>query len=60
MADVVALARVCPAGTHMQEISVGRVITTKRGKGYGKQMMLHAIIYVVDAEMKRIKGTDSD
>ena len=40
---VVALARVCPAGTHMQEISLGRVITTERGKGYGKQIMLHAI-----------------
>jgi len=40
---VVALARVCPAGTHMQEISIGRVITTERGKGYGRQMMLHAI-----------------
>lgn len=40
---VVALARVCPAGTHMNEISIGRVITTERGKGYGKQIMLHAI-----------------
>jgi len=40
---MVALARVCPAGTHMQEISIGRVITTERGKGYGKQIMLHAI-----------------
>ncbi len=40
---VVALARVCPAGTHMQEISIGRVITTERGKGYGKQIMLYAI-----------------
>ena len=40
---VVALARVCPAGTHMKEVSIGRVITTERGKGYGKQMMLHAI-----------------
>ena len=40
---VVALARVCPAGTHMQEISIGRVITTERSKGYGKQIMLHAI-----------------
>ena len=40
---VVALARVCPAGTHMQEISIGRVITTERGKGYGKQIMFHAI-----------------
>ena len=40
---VVALARVCPAGAHMKEISIGRVITTERGKGYGKQIMLHAI-----------------
>lgn len=40
---VVALARVCPAGTHMIEISIGRVITTERGKGYGKQIMLRAI-----------------
>ena len=44
MADkVVALARVCPAGTHMQEVSIGRVITTERGKGFGKQIMLYAI-----------------
>ena len=40
---VVALARVCPAGTHMGEISIGRVITTERGRGYGRQIMLHAI-----------------
>lgn len=40
---VVALARVCPAGTHMQQVSIGRVITTERGKGYGRQIMLHAI-----------------
>ena len=40
---IVALARVGPAGTHMTEISIGRVITTERGKGYGKQIMLHAI-----------------
>ena len=40
---VVALARVCPTGTHMKEVSIGRVITTERGKGYGKQIMLYAI-----------------
>lgn len=40
---VVALARVCPACTHMKEISIGRVITSERGKGYGKQIMLRAI-----------------
>ena len=40
---VVALCRVCPAGTHMEGVSVGRVITTVRGKGYGKRMMLEGI-----------------
>lgn len=40
---IVALCRVCPAGTHMEEISIGRVITTERGKGYGKQIMLAGI-----------------
>ena len=40
---IVALARVCPAGTHMKEVSIGRVITTVRGKGYGKQIMIHSI-----------------
>ena len=37
---IVALCRGCPAGTHMEEVSIGRVITTVRGKGYGKQIML--------------------
>jgi ElaA protein len=27
----------------MKEISIGRVITAERGKGYGKQIMLYAI-----------------
>lgn len=45
---VVALARVCPAGTHMKEISIGRVITTERGKGYGRQIMLAAIEAAVE------------
>ena len=40
---VVALCRVCPAGTHMEEVSIGRVITVERGKGYGKQIMLEGI-----------------
>lgn len=44
----VAVARVCPAGTHMTEISIGRVITTVRGKGYGKQIMMHAIETAVE------------
>ena len=37
--NLVALCRVCPAGTHMDEVSIGRVVTTERGKGYGKQIM---------------------
>ena len=45
---VVALARVCPAGVHLPTISIGRVITTVRGKGYGKQIMLAAIDVAVD------------
>ncbi len=40
---IVALCRVCPAGTHMNEVSIGRVITTERGKGYGKRIMLEGI-----------------
>ena len=45
---VVALARVCPAGVHLPTISIGRVITTERGKGYGKQIMLAAIDVAVE------------
>ena len=41
---VVALCRVCPAGTHMEAVSIGRVITTERGKGYGKRIMLEGIL----------------
>ena len=40
---IVALARICPAETHAKEVSIGRVISTERGKGYGRQIMLHAI-----------------
>ena len=45
---IVALCRVCPAGTHMEAVSIGRVITTVRGKGYGKQMMLAGIAAAVE------------
>lgn len=52
---VAALARVCPADTHMKEISIGRVISTERGKGYGKQIMLHAIDAAIEHfDAKRI------
>jgi len=58
---IVALARVCPAGTHMKEISIGRVITTERGNGYGKQIMLHAIdaaIEYYDAKLIDIEAQE--
>lgn len=54
--QIVALCRVCPAGTHMEEVSIGRVITTVRGKGYGKQIMLAAI----DAARKDFGATRID
>ena len=53
---VVALARVCPAGVHLPTISIGRVITTVRGKGYGKQIMLAAI----DVAQKYFGATSID
>lgn len=40
---ILALCRVSPAGTHMEEVSIGRVITTVRGQGYGRRIMLAAI-----------------
>jgi ElaA protein len=53
---VVAVARVCPAGVHLPTISIGRVITTERGKGYGKQIMLAAI----DVAVERFGATSID
>lgn len=41
--QVVAVCRICPAGTHMEEVSIGRVVTTVRGRGYGKRIMLEGI-----------------
>ena len=40
---ILSMARVCPAGVHMEQISIGRVITTVRGKGYGLRIMREAI-----------------
>lgn len=36
---VVAYARVCALGTHMKEVSIGRVLTIDRGKGYGVKVV---------------------
>lgn len=40
---IVAQCRICPGGTKMDETSIGRVVTTERGKGYGKFIMRAAI-----------------
>lgn len=58
---LVAMARLCPAGTHLPEISIGRVIATERGKGYGKQIMLHAInaaVELLDAKCIEIQAQE--
>ena len=58
---LVAMARLCPAGTHLPEISIGRVIATERGKGYGKQIMLHAInaaVELLDAKYIEIQAQE--
>ena len=41
--NILALSRICPAGGHMERVSIGRMITTVRGKGYGLQVMRLAI-----------------
>lgn len=46
---IVATCRICPAGTKMQELSIGRVITTERGKGYGLAIMRAAIYHAVSS-----------
>lgn len=40
---IVAMCRICPEGTKLACTSIGRVITTKRGKGYGMLIMKIAI-----------------
>ena len=50
----VAMCRICPEGTKLASTSIGRVITTERGKGYGMQIMKIAINTV----MERIPDAD--
>jgi ElaA protein len=50
----VAMCRICPEGTKMPNTSIGRVITTERGKGYGMLIMKIAINTV----MERIPAAD--
>lgn len=51
---VVAMCRICPEGTKLANTSIGRVITTERGKGYGMLIMKIAINIV----MERIPAAD--
>jgi len=45
---IVAMCRICPEGTKMPDTSIGRVITTERGKGYGMLIMKVAINMVIE------------
>ena len=41
--NIIAMARVCSAGTHMNEVSIGRVIAVKRRIGYGQMIVRCAV-----------------
>ena len=40
---ILAVARVCPADTHMKEVSIGRVTSTERGCHYGLTIIENAV-----------------
>ncbi|API91708.1 GNAT family acetyltransferase [Virgibacillus pantothenticus] len=54
---MVAYARILPANSKYQEVSIGRVLVTNnyRGKGYGKQLMKQAIHYAANHFKSNIK-----
>ncbi len=41
--QMVAMGRICPAGTKMGGLSIGRIISAERGRGYGKAIMQAAL-----------------
>lgn len=41
--EIKAMARVTPAGKHLPEDSIGRIITTERGKGLGMEVVRKAL-----------------
>lgn len=45
---IVAMLRICPAGKHLEKVSLGRVITTERGLGFGEQMVKIGIRLAVE------------
>ncbi len=40
---IISMARVTPAGKHLPENSIGRIITTERGKGLGLELVHKAL-----------------
>lgn len=40
---LVAMCRICPKGTKLSEVSIGRVIAVEEGRGYGRAIMQAAI-----------------
>lgn len=52
--EIKALCRICPGGTKMKGLSIGRVISTERGKGYGAMIFQAAL----DATKKYIVNYD--
>lgn len=40
---LVAMCRICPMGTKLAEVSIGRVIAVEEGRGYGRAIMQAAI-----------------
>lgn len=54
--EMVGYCRVLKANTYLDEIAIGRVLTTIRGKGYGLQLFRKAIdVAVFDFGAERIK-----
>lgn len=57
---IVGLTRVCPGGTKPNDLSIGRVISTERGKGYGAlifQTSLNAVRqYFPEVEVVKIEA----
>lgn len=41
--EIKSMARITPAGKHLAEDSIGRIITTERGKGLGLELVRKAL-----------------
>lgn len=58
--NTIAMCRICSPGTYMEALSLGRIISTERGKGYGMLMVKVALDvakeYFPDASCIEIKA----